>query len=255
MLTGIRDLNYKILNILNDRDLVNFCLVSKEANKIYHDEIFWLNRIIFRYSYIPVKILSESRGKRTWVNYYISDLRKILLKNSYKIFWKGVNKCRNDYILIALNSGIDVNIEKDIIEDNALILINRFSGDARLKTVELLLEKGININHTNKYGKTALMECSKIYFNIVELLLKKDVNPNIQDYNGKTALMYAVENCKTDIVKLLLENGANPNIQDYYGKNVFDYIKIPSHKTKKVKKKLDQKYEIIRSLLTQSYQN
>ena len=44
-LTGIRDLDYMILNRLSDKDLLAVCQVNKEVNKLCNDDKYWQQRI------------------------------------------------------------------------------------------------------------------------------------------------------------------------------------------------------------------
>ena len=84
MLTGIKDVDYKILNELDDKDLVKYCQTNKEANKICNDQTFWMRRVLKKISYIDIEILRKYKGERSWSEYYIEDLRKI---NPSKYRW------------------------------------------------------------------------------------------------------------------------------------------------------------------------
>ena len=42
---GFKDVNYNILNRLNDRELLDVCSVSKESNKLCNDQNFWKIRV------------------------------------------------------------------------------------------------------------------------------------------------------------------------------------------------------------------
>ena len=71
-LSGIKDVDLKILSNLNDRDLFSLCIVDKYTNNLCKDKNFWRNRFINRFgenSYKP--------ENRTWKNHYlkvVSDL-------------------------------------------------------------------------------------------------------------------------------------------------------------------------------------
>jgi len=41
MLTGNKDVDRKILNELEDKDLVNVCQTNKQANLLCNDQVFW----------------------------------------------------------------------------------------------------------------------------------------------------------------------------------------------------------------------
>lgn len=265
VLTTIKDLDFKILNMLNDTDILYFCLTCKEAKQLFYDDTFWSNRVIIKYMGVPKNILYENKGKRTWMNYYVNDLRKISFKSPNDIFWKGIEKCRNDYILIALDLGIDINIQHALFDNNALMNVNEYeqivNENIEVNTVNLLIEKGININYRNKYNETPLILFVKMcgmHLKVVRLLLEKNVDVNIQDTDHGTALMYAVERGKFEIVKLLLDNGADPNLEYYDGKTAADFGIIPSNyiaTSEKAKRKLEQNHQKILSLLTNYVNN
>ena len=46
MLTGVKDLDIKILNELEDKDIVSYCQTNKQADTLCQDQGFWLNRIM-----------------------------------------------------------------------------------------------------------------------------------------------------------------------------------------------------------------
>lgn len=99
--------------------------------------------------------------------------------------------------------------------------------------VELLLNKGAEVDNQNNEGKTALIllcedeaDNENNYIEIVKLLLGKDAKVNAKDDNGRTALMYACKNKYKEVVELLLENGAEVNAKDNKGKTAFIYACI-----------------------------
>ena len=131
-----------------------------------------------------------------------------------------------------------------------------------LDTAKLLLSHPINIDETDKFGRTLLFEytCSN---NIdgIQMLLDYNANPNVknneknlplhcantlsavkillprtlnfdeQDNNGTTPLLKNVMCNNIEIVRHLLKNGANPNIENYEG-----HTPLHKAKTKKMKK-------------------
>ncbi len=91
------------------------------------------------------------------------------------------------------------------------------------------LEEGTDINIKNDKGWTALMGASMNgHLEIVELLIEKgaDVNDNII---GTTVLMCASLNGHIEIVEFLIDNGADVNVRDSRGSNVLKYASKNGH--------------------------
>ena len=82
--------------------------------------------------------------------------------------------------------------------------------------LSLLLTSKVNINDTDVYGFTALMNA--VAYNhkeVVSLLIDKGADINMNNkYDGDTAFIYAVNNGYENIVSLLLDKGADINIKD-----------------------------------------
>jgi len=84
--------------------------------------------------------------------------------------------------------------------------------------VELLIQKGADINAHSDYRETALMEASiHGHISIVELLIKNGADVNAKAKFGNTALLHASYWGYKDIVEILLKEGADVNAEDSYG--------------------------------------
>ncbi len=81
-LSGIKDVDLKILSELNDRDLFSFCLVDKTVNKMCKDENFWRNRFVSRFGQIE--------KPDNWRNYYLKVISILdeYSENPWKFFDK-----------------------------------------------------------------------------------------------------------------------------------------------------------------------
>lgn len=118
------------------------------------------------------------------VNY---QLIEYLLENYPKF---DVNRPQNsDY-----NPLIAATVEKDI------------------KIIDMLLNKGANINSTDSNGNTPLMlSVYKNEMKIAEFLLQKGAKMDIKNTANENAFIIAVVRSKIEIIKFLLESGADPN--------------------------------------------
>jgi len=90
----------------------------------------------------------------------------------------------------------------------------------------LLLEKRVNPNLQNIKGSTALdLAITEGNLELVELLLEKGANLDLtnEKQGGYSPLMLAAEYGKKDIVKLLLEKGAKLDLEDSEGLSALQY--------------------------------
>ncbi|XP_052016969.1 ankyrin repeat and SOCS box protein 8 isoform X2 [Apodemus sylvaticus] len=81
--------------------------------------------------------------------------------------------------------------------------------------VELLLEKGAEVNALDGYNRTALHYAAEKDEACVEVLLEYGANPNALDGNRDTPLHWAAFKNNAECVRALLESGASVNALDY----------------------------------------
>ena len=98
------------------------------------------------------------------------------------------------------------------------------ANNGRLEVMELLLDRGADLDARQNFGYTVLM---KVAFNcqadVLEFLLKRGADPNIKDESGRTPLMLAAGLGGTDVVQLLLDKGVDVNAMDENGKTALMY--------------------------------
>jgi len=87
----------------------------------------------------------------------------------------------------------------------------------------LLLERGENVNASQRQRITALMLASKYgRIGLVYLLLEKGATKDLVDSQGWSALMFAVDSGHGDVARVLLETGADPDLLSSDGQRAAD---------------------------------
>lgn len=80
-----------------------------------------------------------------------------------------------------------------------------------IEKMNLLLNKGANINATDKEGKTALHIASFTNPKLIKQLIDAGADLNLKDKDGNTAMHLAASWGRLDSIKILLENKININ--------------------------------------------
>jgi len=107
----------------------------------------------------------------------------------------------------ALSMGANPNAST-----SANIALNLATMIGRKDMVNLLLQKGADINEKDCLGRNALIWASIfVYEDMLEFLIENGADVNVQDLFEYTALMYFSErpNDDLDSIKILLDNGAD----------------------------------------------
>jgi hypothetical protein len=73
-LSGIKDVDLKILSELDDRDLFSFCLADKFVNQMCKNEHFWRSRFVKRFG---KKAAIYKPKERNWRNHYLKVIHDI----------------------------------------------------------------------------------------------------------------------------------------------------------------------------------
>ena len=128
-------------------------------------------------------------------------------------------------IIAFLDGGLDANAT---LEGDGTNVLMKASNSADVEMVKMLLARGADTNHTNKYGWTALLKAldnRKNWITVTPVLIKSgaDVNATLKS-NGYTPLWKAIGKVRKTrdaavmIIKLLLLKGADVNAP-YISKN------------------------------------
>lgn len=132
---------------------------------------------------------------------------------------KGYNSL--DFFKFLEGLGIHPNIKNN---DGKTPLHNIAYRNKDKATFEYFINKGVNVNETNKDGNNALMLST--YSNnldIIKMLASKTNNINHKNNDGKSALTNALRN-KPEVIKFLIDNKADLQIIDKKGNNLAYYL-------------------------------
>ncbi len=92
------------------------------------------------------------------------------------------------------------------------------AGRGMLDQVQLLLNKGVDVDSVSKHGNTPLMRAAfKGHPAVARLLLERGADVNAENAQGNSALLLAAGAGHTDVVGLLLETGAAANTKNVDG--------------------------------------
>ena len=143
--------------------------------------------------------------------------------------WDGVYKNNYKKIEEAFKEGADVNMKND----NGVWFFIVASGHGNARTVNVLLEKGIDVNITDDYNfnnNTALsIAVINAKYDVVELLIEKGADINKENNKGDTPLIHAIRSEDYKMVQLLLEH---PYINiEHYVDTIFNQLRVVAEVT------------------------
>lgn len=128
--------------------------------------------------------------------------------------------CKHPSILeLLLDRGVDINVA-DIAGTTALIAAAK-NGD--IESIRVLLSHKANIEQKDAGGDTALIYATtKGHLPVVKLLVDSGANVNAIGFLGRTPLMAAIVTRNLSLVKYLCSSKADPNITDAEQYSVLD---------------------------------
>lgn len=112
----------------------------------------------------------------------------------------------------AIENGIDINA----LDCSGTTALNWAASEGYMNILNLLLDKGAQINKAEERGGWTPLMLAVINQNsrAVEELIKRGANLNIKNTQGYSALMLAAERGNFEALKMLLDNGVDPNQTD-----------------------------------------
>ncbi|WP_223839298.1 ankyrin repeat domain-containing protein [Saccharopolyspora pogona] len=120
------------------------------------------------------------------------------------------------FLVTGVTGGVGM-LEAPLPANPEFALTNRYGGTAlipagehgHVEYVRAAVKTGIDVNHVNDLGWTALLEAvvlgdgSERYQEVAQLLVNAGADVNIRDRNGATALQHAESDGYTEIAEIL----------------------------------------------------
>lgn len=104
--TKIKDVDIKILNELNDKDLISVCQSNQYANSLCNEDDLWRNRVLIHYGkYLGTapEIKRKYVQNRSWKQYYVWVSNTVHGKDVQNTFKNAVKEGRSDIVKILLD--------------------------------------------------------------------------------------------------------------------------------------------------------
>jgi ankyrin repeat protein len=102
---------------------------------------------------------------------------------------------------------------------NKELLSACYDMNSDMQNVQLLLDKGADVNAKLRDGDSALMIALYMYnIDILRLLIDRGADVNARDKNGKSVLIQAAEKGRTHAITILVDRGADINAKSSSGK-------------------------------------
>jgi hypothetical protein len=82
--TGNKDVDFTILNMLDDRELGKVCQVNKYAKSLCENEIFWINRFEKKFGKIlKIEEVRKEFNVKDWKTFYINFVTQLAALEGY----------------------------------------------------------------------------------------------------------------------------------------------------------------------------
>ena len=145
-------------------------------------------------------------------------------KKAVLYMWKSVQTGNHNNIKALLTPEFPVDTP---LTDGGMTGLHIAWSRGDLAAAEIFLDAGSDLSKTDKLGRTALHFAASIGTNLelIELLINKGANVNSQSSGGETPLMKAISFDNADAAKCLLEKGADAEIENTMNRNSYSFAK------------------------------
>ena len=185
-----------------------------------------LEKIFFSLDYHSFKICPQVNS--TWKELFTTEsyekkrksvFHDEIMKDEFKL-WNAAREGNVEVVRHLLSSiFVDVNCATGEHQTTPLC---EATEKGQKEVVEVLLEKGAELDRTGKYGWTPMFFAVRMFpsqtaKDLSQLFLDRGADPSRATNYGLTPLYLAITKGYTDVVQLLLDRGADPNMADPFG--------------------------------------
>jgi ankyrin repeat protein len=207
---------------------VNVALRGEKSNKILSRLISSIKSRIFKRDF-KTELENCCKENLFYLLKYLLEKKKAKIKKNEQLLIIASDNGHKDIVELLLDKGIDINQKSEYWKRNALHVA---SEKGHSEIVELLIDRGIDINLQDIDGSNALhLAFLNDKRDIVELLIERGIDIRQQNNFGRNALHCASKSCYTEIVKLLLDKGLDINIKDYDKRNALQWASVRGRKS------------------------
>ena len=171
--TKIRDVDLKILQQLNDKELPLVCSVNKYVAELCNDENFWLTRLLNKEVY-TLEEIREFKG-----NFTYKEIYRHLFLNEYEQGMFEAAKRNNVYYYDIINVGYDLKSYEEIfrfaIKNNSFDILTYFFLHAEDDTEKSDLGEEIYFSLNEKAVKWYIQMGMGSYIEYIQALLNYKV--------------------------------------------------------------------------------
>jgi len=195
-----------------NEQLIFKAIIEKKLNMIYYFsllELNWLSINLSGQSAVDL-LLREMETQKDFLN----EVTRVGILDKLSNYTVISKSCKNGYtecmkvFLEKRNRKDDVNVRNQYSGKTALHIAIQSN---QLKCINVLLERGVNVNAKDIFENTPLILASRNgQIEVVKLLIEKGADVNAK-YSDENALILALKNGHTEVGKLLIEKGVEVN--------------------------------------------